>query len=301
MKKRNQIFARILILCVSLCLFSPLTASANMAAPAEPDIASAVTFEQNDSIAVLSEVLDITVKGSQATIRALYRMKNTTDTPVSTPAMFLAPGMEEGNTAVTVDGTPAAFDTRRYTVVPGDDEVTVSDWRYAVLHNQEAEEHGTGYQVDTVSFRMDFNPGEEYDVSVTYLYRLGGYPDRDDRYKCGSLVYYLTPAALWRDFSDLTVNLHLDSGLPVLSDSNLPFEKVGERSWQYRSDTLPREDLRITLDQNGWQNFVGMFRGPYGTTNVILFAVLAGLILAGAGVTAAVLLRARARKRRMRS
>ena len=73
MKKISIIFTLTLVFILSV----PQVIFANMVAPDDPDIGSAITFEKNDTISVLSEVLDITVNGSQAHIVATYRMKNT--------------------------------------------------------------------------------------------------------------------------------------------------------------------------------------------------------------------------------
>ena len=54
---------------------------------------------------------------------------------------------------------------------------------------------------------MDFEPGETCDVVVSYTYALGGYPGYDFNVKRGELRYYLTPAALWNGFEDLTIDL----------------------------------------------------------------------------------------------
>ena len=43
----------------------------NMAAPAEPDVGTAITLEQNETLAVKSEVLDIVIEGSTANSRQL--------------------------------------------------------------------------------------------------------------------------------------------------------------------------------------------------------------------------------------
>lgn len=42
---------------------------------------AAVTLEENESLAVRSEVLDIVIDGETARITATYQMENTTDEP----------------------------------------------------------------------------------------------------------------------------------------------------------------------------------------------------------------------------
>lgn len=107
---------------------------------------------------------------------------------------------------------------------------------------------------------------------VSYDYNLGGYPELDFNAKRGELEYYLAPAAMWKDFSDLTIRLYLDQDMPVLVDSSLPFEKVAEREYVYTSDTLPEENLRITIDENGFQNFISTLKSPYFQMTLRFFA-----------------------------
>lgn len=95
-------FCFVLAVTLLFTLSVSLPVYANMAAPEDPDIGTAITFEKNDAIAVRSEVLDINVDGTVAYITATYGMENTTDEAVSTPAMFIAPNM--GGGSVVVDG-----------------------------------------------------------------------------------------------------------------------------------------------------------------------------------------------------
>ena len=134
---------------------------------------------------------------------------------------------------------------------------------------------------------------------VSYTYRLGGYPDYDFNVKYGLLEYYLTPAALLKEFRSLTINLYLDEGMPVLTSSSLPFEKVAPRTYQYVSDTLPDEDLRITVDENWFQNIFSTLRSPYLRMNLMMALVVLLPFLLIAGAVLAVLIWAlRRRKRR---
>ena len=256
----------LLVLC-GVLLGSP-AAFANMAAPDDPDVGSSITFEENDALAVTAEVLDIEVHGAAADITAAYTMENTTGEAVSTPVMFLSPNVEEGGTAVTADGEALAFTVERC-ALRYDTEVQTEDWRYAVLSDGEAEE---GEQtVDAVSFTLDFAPGETREIAVSYTYRLGGYPDYDFDVKYGRIEYYLAPAALWKDFRDLTINLYLDEGMPVIRDSSVEFEKVGTRTYRYVSDTLPEGNLIITIDESRFQEIFSSLRSPYLWLNVVVF------------------------------
>ena len=188
-------------------------------------------------------------------------MENTTDQQVVTPSMFLSPNVEAGNVTVLVDGQEVPVVVESYTL--GDvTQIDTQDWQYVVLDGKAADV-GQGQTVDTILFTLEFEPRQQCEVVVSYTYRLGGYPDYDYNVKYGTLEYYLRPAALWKDFSNLTINLHLDEDMPVLQDSNLEFEQVGPRTYQYVSDTLPEENLRIEVDQSWWQELFGFFRNPY--------------------------------------
>nr|WP_317326059.1 hypothetical protein [uncultured Flavonifractor sp.] len=269
MKRLSAVSALALI----LLLLRPVPASANMAAPADPDVGSSITFERNDALAVTEEVLDIRVTGATAEITAVYSMVNVTDQPVSTPVMFLAPNTGDGGVEVKADGACVPCSIEQY-VLDHAAQITAQDWRYAVL-SRDADADPDGERVDGISFQLDFGPGEAYEVSVSYPYRLGGYPAYDYNVKRGEILYYLSPAALWRDFQSLTINLYLDRDMPVLASSNLDFEEVGPRTYQYRSDSLPEGELEIQIDQNEFQEFIGTLRSPY----LLLYLIFLGPIV----------------------
>lgn len=283
-------------LSLALLLLCPMEASANMAAPLEPDLGSSITFQRNDSIAVTEEVLDITVTGSTARISAAYSMVNTAGEAVSTPVMFLAPNTGDGSVEVTADGESVSCSIDRY-ALHYDTQVETEDWRYAVL-SDEAEADSGGQTVDAISFQLDFAPGEAYEVRVSYPYRLGGYPDYEYSAKRGDILYYLAPAALWKDFQSLTINLYLDEDMPVVAQSNLDFEKVGSRTYRYQSDTLPEGNLEITIDENWFQKIFSTLRDPY--VHVFVFRpllFLAAVILLPVAVVIFLRRRRRAKKR----
>lgn len=234
----------------------------NMAAPAEPDVGTAITLEQNETLAVKSEVLDIVIEGSTAQITATYQMENQSDEAVKTRSMFLSPNVEEASVQVVADGQLLACETECY-ALSYNTQIGVEEWRYAVLTDVGESPQVGKPMVEAILFDLKFEPRETYDVIVSYRYRLGGYPEYDFNVKCGELHYYLTPAAMWNDFEDLTINLTLGKDMPVLESSSLKFEKVGKRSYRYYSDALPKEDLRITVDENWLQNLFSTLRSPY--------------------------------------
>lgn len=292
MKKASWVFVLALVFALAV---SPI-AHANMAAPARADVGSSITFEKNDAIAVRSEVLDITVHGSQADISAVYTMKNTTAEKISTPAMFLSPNIESGGTRVLVNGRETDFTTERYEIASWSDSeiIAARDWRYVVLTNESSD----GKTVNSIDFEMSFEPQEEYEVAVFYAYRLGGYPDYDFNAKDGEIEYYLAPAALWKDFENLTINLYLDEDMPVIKSSNLDFKKTGARTYQYVSDTLPEENLRVVIDENWFQNIFSTLRSPYFTMNLLMFSPFILLILAVVAIVCVILWQRHKKKKR---
>lgn len=246
---------------LALLLLQPMTASANMAAPENPDVGSSITFQRNDVLAVTGEVLDITVTGSTAEITAAYSMVNVTNESISTPVMFLAPNTGDGSVEVMVDGKSIPFSIGEY-ILDYSIKADPQEWRYAVLSSG-TDADPQGERVDGISFQLDFGPGQASEVTVSYPYRLGGYPDYDWNVKRGEIDYYLAPAAMWQDFQSLTINLYLDSDMPVVKESSVPFEKVGSRTYQYRSDSLPKGNLEIEIDQNKFQEALSTLLNPY--------------------------------------
>ena len=189
-------------------------------------------------------------------------MENQCDEAVKTRSMFLSPNVEEAGVQVVADGQLLACETECY-ALSYNTQIGVEEWRYAVLTDVGESPQVGKPMVEAILFDLKFEPRETYDVIVSYRYRLGGYPEYDFNVKCGELHYYLTPAAMWNDFEDLTINLTLGKDMPVLESSSLKFEKVGKRSYRYYSDALPKEDLQITVDENWLQNLFSTLRSPY--------------------------------------
>jgi len=289
MKKISLFFMFVLVLALSF----PQIAYANMAAPKESDIGSSITFEKNDTISVLSEVLNITVNGSQADIVATYKMKNTANENISTQSMFLSPNIENSDVKVEINGKNSSFIVQSYTL-SYDTKVKTNGWQYAVLTDNETASGNEEQTVDSINFDMDFAPNEEYEVIVSYHYRLGGYPDYDDNAKNGEIQYYLAPASIWKDFSGLTINLYLDEDMPIIKSSNLEFKKASTRTYQYVSDTLPEGNLEIVIDENWYQNIFSTIRNPY---LLMIVKMLSPFILIGLVIIVFIIWRARKRKK----
>ncbi len=266
-----------LIVIIVMMISSTTIVYANMAAPKDSDIGSSITFEKSEEIAVLSEVLDIVVTGTQAEITATYTMKNTTDDTVNTTSMFISPNIELGETEILVNNKAAEFEHESFNLSYST-EISTSDWQYVILSDQDIANLDED-TVDTVTFEMNFEANEQYDVTISYIYNLGGYPGYDFNAKCGSIYYYLEPAMMWKDFESLTINLYLDEDMPVVTYSNLEFKKVASRTYQYVSDTLPSENLQITIDENWYQNIFSTLRSPYLPMMLIAVSPLIAIVL----------------------
>ena len=289
MKKAGSI----LIIALLIAFFLPTAAYANMAAPAESDVASSITFEKNDAISVLSEVLDITVKGSKAEIVSTYKMKNTLNKSISTQSMFLSPNIENSGIKVKVNQKDAPFTVKSY-ALNYNTKIETNDWQYAVLTNDAISAHDGKQTVDSITFNMDFLANEEYDVVVSYSYRLGGYPGYDFNAKNGIIEYYLTPAAMWKDFSSLTINLYLDEDMPIIKNSSVDFKRIKARTYQYTSETLPQENLRIVIDENWWQNIFSTLKSPYLPMTLMMFSPIILIVI---GIVIVIIVR-RVRKKK---
>ena len=194
--------------------------------------------------------------------------------------MFLSPNIENSDVKVLVNNKDASFTVESYALYY-DTEIQTDDWQYAVLTEDEDAYNDGEQTVDSITFEMAFAPNEEYDVVVSYDYRLGGYPNSNSDIKEGEIDYYLKPAAMWKDFSSLTINLYLDKDMPIIKSSNLEFKEIDTRTYRYVSDTLPDENLKIFIDENGWQNFWSSFRNPYFWMAAIMIIplILFGLLV----------------------
>ena len=281
--KKHAILTAVLLVVLLL----PVMACANMAMPAFPGVASTVTFEKNDVISVVNEVLDITVHGAEADISAVYRMKNTSDTAVITPAMFISPNIKNETPKVTADNKNIGYTTEKYRLSGSfDDILAVDDWKFVTAGEPTEDDVAYGDTFDAIYFELSFEPNEEYDVAVSYSYALGGYPAYDYNAKYGEIRYYLSPASYWKNFGGLTINLCLDEDMPVLKSSNLDFEKVGKRTYRFESAELPTSELKIVIDENWWQEFVGTLKSPYLLMSIVYYvpflliiAVIIGVVV----------------------
>ncbi len=263
----------IFVLCTLLLLPAlPQIALANMAAPDDPDVGTTITFEKNEDIAVISEVLDITVNGAYADIVARYTMKNTTGDSISTPSMFLSPNIQNGELSVTAGGTAVDFTVDSY-LLDYSPTIDIVDWQFLPIGEVVSPSENPSQTIDAVNFQLYFEADEQFDVVVSYVYRLGGYPDYDFDVKYGEIVYFLMPITMWKDFSSLTINLTLDDDLPVIDSSTLDFEQVGPNEYQYITGDLPDQNLHIILEQTAIQNFFGVLKNPYFSMIIGIFAV----------------------------
>lgn len=293
MKKKITI-AFLLVLIITMTI--PQTVLANMAAPETADVGTTITFQQNDEISVLSEVLDITLELGKADIVATYTMKNTTNSAVSTQSMFLSPNVESAGVAVVIDGESTSFEVESYNLGWTND-VTTSDWQFALLNPSTASDNTEARRVDSILFEIDFEANETKEIVVSYDYILGGYPTNTSVVNYGTLEYFLTPANMWADFENLTINLTLGKDMPKLDYSNLDFKKVGTRQYQYTSSALPTEDLEIKVTENWYQSIWSTVTSPYFPMTVLMVAGVALPFIIVICVAIAIVLHVRNKKK----
>ena len=269
----------ILEIAAMIAIFISVPAYANMAEPNSDNLASSITFEKNNELEVVSEVLDIKINGETADIKATYNMKNTTSNTVSTKSMILSPNIN-GNTAkVLVDNNSISYTSESYYVNYGTNG-SLDGWKF-VINDPAPHKDMTGSAVvDTVLFDMEFLANQSHTIEVSYQYRVGGYPTVDNSNRYASLTYYLTPASMWKNYGDITINLELPSDMPVIKNSTLEFDKVAKNKYQYKADELPAEELKLRIDQTGWQEFTSDISSGYILYTMALFSpyIIMGLI-----------------------
>ena len=259
-----------------IILVSPIIVSANMAAPKPDDVGTTIVFEKNDSISVTKEVLDIHVNDLTANINAVYYMKNIKNEDVKTESMFISPNIENSKVVVEANNKALNYNIDSY-YIDYDPNIVIEDWRYVVLEKDGNPDYDLGIQ--TISFSLEFAPLEEVVIRVNYDYRLGGRPDRIDQYKYAKINYYLLPASMWNGFNDLTINLYLDDSLPVLEESSLNFTHIKDNKYEYKSNQLPKTNLELRLNQNGWQHFCAQFHNPTFITFFTIIIVISLFII----------------------
>ena len=280
------------VISVFIGIFT-VPAYANMAAPKNDDLASGISFEKNNALRVLSEVLDIKIKGAMADIKATYNMKNIKDTTVSTKSMFISPNIDGNTATVLMNGSSLSFTSDSY-YVDYNTTSRVDGWRFVVENPGDESEWLN--KVDAITFDMEFKPNEEATIEVSYQYRLGGYPDYDFDVKRGSLTYYLSPANMWEDYGGITINLELSPDMPVIKKSSIEFEKLSKYKYQYKSDTLPVEELTLSIDQNGWQEFTSQFNSPYLAMNIAMLLPI--ILIAVVGIVIIIIIIVRTGRKR---
>ncbi len=281
---------KILIIVIAILLIAscvPTVALANSAAPDVSGVGSGVTFDTYYDLEVTSEVLDIVFSDRTASVTATYTMANLSSSSLEVDTMFILPAEDTGkgyNCTVTQDGNALEYTTSNYTYADYNTSLTIEDWQYIVENGYEGGEvDGYLLQIATVNYTMTFAPNATSTIVVSYDTQLGGEISYSTSVK---LLYYLTPAQYWADFSNLTINLTLDELHPSLNKSitTLDFTKTGDYTYQYTSDTLPDTELVIYAQES----FVD--RLNYNLLMLLLFLGLPIGIIAVIGATIAVII-----------
>ena len=74
-------------------------------------------------------------------------------------------------------------------------------------------------------FEVEFQPGSRREITVRYPAIAGRDQEETTRYQA-VYAYILSPAALWKDFSNLTIEVYPHPDQPYMVNSTLPMEKV---------------------------------------------------------------------------
>lgn len=283
--KKKLIIIILTILVIASCL--PTVALANAAAPDSTGVGSGVTFDTYYDIEVASEVLDIVFSNRTATVTATYTMVNLTDDSLEVDTMFILPAEDTGKgykCTVIQDGNTLMYTTSNYIYAGYNTSLTLDDWQYIVENGYEVDEYSMyELQIATVNYTMSFAPNATSTIVVSYDTQLGGEVSYSTTVE---LLYYLTPAQYWADFSDLTINLTLDELHPSLYtySTSLDFTQTGEYTYQYTSDTLPDTELTIVARESSIE------RANYSLLMILVFVALPVGIVAVIGAVIAVVI-----------
>ena len=100
--------------------------------------------------------------------------------------------------------------------------------------------------IGIIIYDLNLAPHEMANVTTEYSYQLGGNQYGEDLY------YFLTPAKYYASFSNLTINVTLgDNQSNIYQEStSLPFIKTGNKTYQYKSATLPEVELKLDIRTN---------------------------------------------------
>lgn len=258
----------ILMIIVLTVLFScgTLSVSANMAEPNYSDTSSGIVFSQNQIIGVESEVLNIDLTQFTASVEAIYNLKNESESAVSLDAMFLAPiggehAYETFENDITVefggeqlDYTTSCFYSKDYAENYAD---LINNWEQ-VLASYDGTDYDESYDmgfIGAIEYKMDFEAGESKQLIVSYLSGTGGYTYQD--ISKIDFSYLLTPASYWSSFGGIEINVTVPVDINQITSSSLEFERISETQFQYVSESLPSDELTITLsNKSNLQTYV---------------------------------------------
>lgn len=147
--------------------------------------------------------------------------------------------------------------------------------------------YGTSY-IGAVLYTVDFEPESQLEMIVRYDLRAGQDRSNTSRY-AAFVAYLLSPAAEWKHFQNLTIQLIPHEDQPYLLNSTLPLH-YNATSGMYENDfeELPDNDLlfRMYHRSEPESGFIKTFNNPY----ILLLVVPVALVIAVLGVVAAVVL-----------
>jgi hypothetical protein len=180
--------------------------------------------------------------------------------------VFVAPGMDDGDVQVTLDGQPVAS---RFEASP--EESLPPSWRAPESTPSLGPTQPLRYEArssGTLHFALQLPP-DRHTINVRYAAQASAYSgDAPTRY--WQLGYVLAPARDWASFGALDVAVSVPAGW--LAAANLPLERRGDvLSGQF--DGIPSDTLAVTT------------RLPAGAAaDPLLVFVLAALLVVGISV-----------------
>lgn len=261
---KRKIFALFLLIFFSLAF--PAAVSANgMPAAHDGDPASGIFAMADCPIEVKAEQLSFRLENKEknytisSTVSALYQLYNPTDETLTVPTVFmLMQSRESRSDSIKVSFRGEALPFVRQRAFLSEEELAEGVDAPALLRPA-GEPAAEGLPVQLACFTLTLSPGETAALRVDS--ETEAFMERDTldypfyfftterRY---TFHYLLSPAKYWGAFENLTIDLQLSRGAPVLKTSSLAFRWAGFRRYRFHSDSLPEGELQFTAMTSVW-------------------------------------------------
>lgn len=99
----------------------------------------------------------------------------------------------------------------------------------------------------TLVYQVPFEADGIKEVSVSYR-SMASYDTKASDVVIYSFDYLLSPAASWKSFKDLTIDIHTDKVMGPLLESSLEFEQIKDDHYRGVFTELPDKELRVTFE-----------------------------------------------------